>query len=152
MKFSQKITLVGSATGIFALCLSLYYKLAHGELSLLLSLYTMRSPSGRTYAWFQDFFDCYAPSLAMAAFNGLVGFRDRSSASIMMTSAWMAVMVTAVHPAYLVLWGDPPFAQWWRYEFHQLYFFTVAPSFTSIFLISLVLWVFRRHLAGIPTD
>lgn len=150
MKFFQKATLVGSASGICALRLGLYYKLAHGGLLVLFYLYTMPGLNGRPYTKFPFFFDCLAPSFAMAVFNGMVGFRERSSGSIAITSVWMAVMLTAVHPVYLALWGAPPFDKPWLLERQELYFFTAFPSCAYIFIISLAFWGFRRHLAGIP--
>ncbi len=57
MKFSQKLTLVGSASGICALRLGVYYKLAHGGLLLLFFLYTMPGLNGRPYTKFPFFFD-----------------------------------------------------------------------------------------------
>ncbi len=88
----------------------------------------------------------------MAVLNGLVGFRERSSGSIAITSVWMALMVTVVHPVYLVFWGAPPFDKPWRLERQELYFFTAFPSFVYIFLISIAFWGFRRYLAGIPSS
>lgn len=148
MKFSQRVTLVGAASGMYALRLGLYYKLAHGEPLFLFFLYTMPGLNGRSRTGFSFFFDCIAPSFAMAGLNGLVGFRERSS-SIQITSVWMAVMVTAVRPTYLALWGAPPFAKWWRSEILGLYL-SVFPSFVYILLGSLALWGFGRYLAGIP--